>query len=1230
MALDPYFAQVLGRSSQALPAPEDDPSLLGTLGGGFMSGLGWLGETLDKPGRAVRGLLSGRPGELLNLLPFSDTIGITDPTAQTSGRDLLEQIGILDANQEGLDTGDVAGFGAEIALDPLTYLTFGASALGKSGRIGKAAGVTAKDIAKAASKKLGRTVGKSEARMLTNLGDVLKYSDDAEGLSSRLARAAEKSGTTLDEISTDALGGLFGAGKPFGGPSWLAQGATAQKAAQKLDKLGNVLRYGKVPGTQVSPGQQLARLFSPRAGGLSTPELAPIADDLFDAKKAIQQNVRSDVASKATKLFNKGQLDDESAMLGRMYFEGVDLQHLSPEELAKAESVGKVMQDYYVPSGTGNSLPELQQAVEAVGGDVGKLADPAGVQYVPRQFVDYLSNSVLSMPREERLVGWRKGTEAIRKAISDPDIVNAKTIDDAVAVFEKKYGDQFVGPLGDAASFSKIPDPSTTTKSLYDKALKMAQAATEESPLAAREAQRAAQIQQMAGEIGPLKFKGPPSPEEFAKIGRQPLARPSYSGNVERIGRQPLAGAGWTTPTPEFGRSQYAAGQVVKGATDRDNLIREFVDNIRTKYTPEQRAAGGFGRHVLEDTQDAVIGLKLKKAKIDHTLDAVAASLKPRGQHNEFSISLGDILGDLGLQEVTTVTKNSLGNIPRRAGAERGGALVEIAKRLGMGTTPAELEALKGMSVPGRLVDDAIRLMKGPEVSRVVGPLMKAFDSATNLFKIGVLSWPARYVRDFVSGQVQSMLTGNWSAKAFNQANKIVRGGVVDLTGNPVIRQMLDEKGLKHTAENSTDMVRELVYSTGLIDAFQGRGGLGMLSGDVGAGVAGRADDFSKQFIGRDPMTAKNVGKAFKEGTWNPLDVAGVTEFKSGNPKIASDFKVAKVSDRLGKYTDSLNRLTPFLHNLEKGADPGYIKKMVDAMQVDYHPSNFTATEHRYLKRLFPFYSYTSRMVPFVAGELAKHPGGGLAQAIRASNSLSGTQGDVLPDYVRQGLTVPLGKGPKGDDRYLAGLGLMHEDPAQFLGGLDRGPLNAARSMMLEGISRTSPFIKGPLETAFGRSAFMKDSEGGRPIEDLDPSLGRILANVKDMATGSKTYRVDPVGGQLTEQALSNSPLARLLTSTRTLTDPRKTGWEKAMNLLSGAKVTTVSDRAKDRELEDRVNSLMKSLGAKTVERVYLPKDVKEKLANLPEDERIKAERLLKLQTLLAKRARQRNKEKAK
>lgn len=91
---------------------------MSTLLDSLLGGLNYVGETLGKPGAAVRGMLAGRPDQLLNLIPFSDAMGVTRPEERTSGRDLLRQYGLVD-QEDGIGN-FLGGMGAEILTDPLT------------------------------------------------------------------------------------------------------------------------------------------------------------------------------------------------------------------------------------------------------------------------------------------------------------------------------------------------------------------------------------------------------------------------------------------------------------------------------------------------------------------------------------------------------------------------------------------------------------------------------------------------------------------------------------------------------------------------------------------------------------------------------------------------------------------------------------------------------------------------------------------------------------------------------------------------------------------------------------------------------------------------------------------------------------------------------------------------------------------------------------------------------
>lgn len=115
------LTQPQGRPQASLPplTPQEQASLLDQIASGSLSGLGYIGGSLNKAfgGRAIRGLLGGRPEELASIIPFSDTLGITDAKNEVTGAELLG--GNKDTSlfsPEG-----IGGLGLEIATDPSTW-----------------------------------------------------------------------------------------------------------------------------------------------------------------------------------------------------------------------------------------------------------------------------------------------------------------------------------------------------------------------------------------------------------------------------------------------------------------------------------------------------------------------------------------------------------------------------------------------------------------------------------------------------------------------------------------------------------------------------------------------------------------------------------------------------------------------------------------------------------------------------------------------------------------------------------------------------------------------------------------------------------------------------------------------------------------------------------------------------------------------------------------------------
>lgn len=143
--------------------------------GALLDAMGWVGETLGKPGRAVRGVLGGQGLSALgNLVPFSDTVGLTNPENDVSGRDLLQKWGMVGQDDDRLGLDDAAGFGVEALLDPTTFLGGGLGTM-LVGKLGTRFGAGTRGLAGAedALQRTGTSASRAAAKQAQAYSDSL-------------------------------------------------------------------------------------------------------------------------------------------------------------------------------------------------------------------------------------------------------------------------------------------------------------------------------------------------------------------------------------------------------------------------------------------------------------------------------------------------------------------------------------------------------------------------------------------------------------------------------------------------------------------------------------------------------------------------------------------------------------------------------------------------------------------------------------------------------------------------------------------------------------------------------------------------------------------------------------------------------------------------------------------------------------------------------------------------
>lgn len=709
---------------------------------------------------------------------------------------------------------------------------------------------------------------------------------------------------------------------------------------------------------------------------------------------------------------------------------------------------------------------------------------------------------------------------------------------------------------------------------------------------------------------------GPFSPKDGSQIGRKKpfMHVPGGTAELKKIISDPDVDAAimqGATPLQIAGilrkKFPHLAGKKVigKGGKEQNQLLG--IANIIHKLPQEARKQGLFANTPIADLlRRRVAGRDAIEADslVIEALAKEARDAAPESLATGEMVSVADVLRRLQLNPVT---------------GKGTGALYGLAKQLGQPATPALLKRLRTLAIPKEFAESLAGYYKGFASPEAVGKLGGAVDSFNSLFKAGVLSWPARHIRDWTSGAHKNVSSGLVGLSrlfpATRDARQFIRGGVVrDAHLIPEVARLLRKRGMPRTAEAGTEVLRELSFANELIGRSQGRmAQVGSLHGQPGAA---HIDDLLSELPGVKPTRAGDtVRKFFGRGqdvSLNPLDIQGV------GGRSGTRFGPVAASNDVGYTTDALNRLAPWLEQIRKGVKSDVAAEAVRKAQVDYSARALTKTE-KALTRWIPFYRFTRGSLPATAAELAKAPGGPLAITLRAL-AAGRAKDEIVPDYVNEtaGIRIPEGTpliGPKrgGDPRYLTGMGLMFEDSLPILGG------EGVRGRALELASHLGPVAKVPIELMTGKSLFQKGVNGAVDLDEQDPLLGRLLAN----ATGRDKPVRTP---KMLEHALANSPVSRLLSTLRTASDSRKSPATRAMNLTTGVKFSDVPEQRRDAILRELASKEMKATGARDFSQTYFPQET---LDEMQPEQRAAAERFIALNKLLEKRAKARAKERA-
>jgi hypothetical protein len=205
------------------------------------------------------------------------------------------------------------------------------------------------------------------------------------------------------------------------------------------------------------------------------------------------------------------------------------------------------------------------------------------------------------------------------------------------------------------------------------------------------------------------------------------------------------------------------------------------------------------------------------------------------------------------------------------------------------------------------------------------------------------------------------------------------------------------------------------------------------------------------------------------------MDVTMLVGGKGRNPATA--VSLAPWSPRFAPYQGirSLNswvedivRLGVGMDTMRWGGNVDDALKRIAKSQFDY--DELTQFERTWMRRFFPFYTWTRKNVPYQLEQLARNPAKyNKILAGKRNLELGTKEEDIVPDYFLEPFGVRLPIQYKGATVYSAPdfpfQDLARYDPFDSSGGGPKKVFQGVSSML-------TPILKAPLETAFGKQMY--------------------------------------------------------------------------------------------------------------------------------------------------------------
>lgn len=397
-----------------------------------------------------------------------------------------------------------------------------------------------------------------------------------------------------------------------------------------------------------------------------------------------------------------------------------------------------------------------------------------------------------------------------------------------------------------------------------------------------------------------------------------------------------------------------------------------------------------------------------------------------------------------------------------------------VAAKMGISTGRKQaatefLEATKGLKSEEAkaLANEVHNKMVNPESLRMA---LKGFDAIQNIWKAQALVAPSYHIRN-IAGNLWNNHLADVKPLAYGLAGELQK---FDSTGK--------------LSQPSLWLLQKAGYSIddlpALMDDIKKAGviGNGQYGGDI-------AEHISSQ-----------IGKT---SAINPL---------------SQRFFGYRANRFAGGVLEDNAKIAHFLSKKAEGYGTKQAAESVKKYLFDY--GDLTSTEQNLLKRVMPFYTWTSKNIPLQVQQFIENPGKFSDVAIAKKDLEEGVaqpNEQYLSDYVKNNGPIRWKTEPDGTTKYfLAGAWLPAAAALQFLSN----PVQNTLGMF-------TPVAKLPLETAFNKSSFFQNTLGeydslkkfpGQKSSylgmDLDPRTANLLRSIRPLNELDKLNPGEVFGGK--------------------------------------------------------------------------------------------------------------------